>query len=171
MKFKATSIGGVFLIDLDLHEDDRGFFARSWCREEFAKAGLRADLAQCSVSYNKTRGTLRGLHYQAAPYEETKLVRCVRGKLFDVVVDLRAGSPTEGLWEAFELDAHNRRALYIPGGVAHGFQTLEDDTEIFYQMTDPFHAPSSRTVAWDDARFSIPWPIGNPILSDKDRDA
>jgi dTDP-4-dehydrorhamnose 3,5-epimerase len=169
MKFEPTSIQGAFLVDLEPIRDERGFFARAWCAEEFSRAGLKAELVQCSVSFNHKRGTLRGMHYQAAPHEEAKLVRCTRGRLFDVILDLRPGSPSYRKWESFELDAQGRTGLYIPGGVAHGFQTLEDDTEIFYQMSDPFHGESARTVRWNDAQFGIPWPIENPILSDKDR--
>ncbi len=169
MKVQSTRIQGAHLIELERIEDARGFFARSWCREEFHKAGLNAELAQCSVSYNHLAGTLRGLHYQADPHGETKLVRCTRGRIFDVLVDLREGSTSFGQWQAFELNESNHTALYIPPGIAHGFQTLVDGTEVFYQMSDPYVPDAARTVYWNDARFSIPWPIPRPILSEKDR--
>lgn len=169
MKFKPTSIAGAFLVALEPHVDERGFFARSFCAEEFRQAGLNDRLVQCSVSYNRRRGTLRGMHYQTAPFEEAKLVRCTRGKIYDVILDLRPGSPTYRKWEAFELSDDGRDALYIPEGVAHGFQTLSDDTEVFYQISQVFDPTSARTVRWDDPALGITWPIADPILSDKDR--
>ncbi len=169
MKFRPTAIAGAFRVELEPHTDDRGFFARSFCAEEFRRAGLNDRLVQCSVSFNRRRGTLRGMHYQAAPFEEAKLVRCTRGKIYDVILDLRPQSPTYRKWEAFELSDDGRDALYIPEGVAHGFQTLTDDAEVFYQISQVFDPASARTVRWDDPALGIAWPIPDPILSDKDR--
>ncbi len=169
MKFSPTALAGACIIDIEPVQDERGFFARSWCREEFAKHGLNPDLAQCSISFNKKRGTLRGMHYQAKPHEETKVVRCTRGMIYDVIVDLRPESPTFRKWIAVELSADNRRMLYIPAGLAHGFQSLADDTEVFYQISTPYHPESARGVRWDDPAFGIEWPAAERIISDKDR--
>lgn len=169
MKFSPTALAGAYIIDIDPMQDERGFFARSWCREEFAKQGLNSDLVQCSISFNKKRGTLRGMHYQAAPHEETKVVRCVRGSIYDVIIDLRPASSTFRKWIAVELNADNRRMLYVPAGMAHGFQTLADDTEVFYQISTPYHPPSARGVRWDDPAFGIEWPTAVRTISDKDR--
>jgi len=169
VKFTPTVLAGAFLVDLERLEDDRGFFARSYCGEEFAKLGLDAAVAQCSVSFNRKRGTLRGLHYQAAPHEEAKLVRCTRGAIWDVIVDIRPASPTHKQWYAIELSAENRRALYIPAGVAHGFQTLADESEVLYMMNVPYHLASSRGVPWNDPAFGIAWPIADPVMSERDR--
>jgi dTDP-4-dehydrorhamnose 3,5-epimerase len=169
MIFRPTSIAGAFLIDLEPLEDERGFFARSFCTQEFENAGLEHKLVQCSISYNRKRGTLRGMHYQAAPHPEAKLVRVTKGRIYDVLLDVRPESSTFQKWVSFELQADGHSALYVPPGVAHGFQTLEDDTEVFYQMSENFHPESARTLIWNDARFGIRWPIENPILSDKDR--
>lgn len=168
MRFIETSIPGAYLIEIEPIEDERGFFARSWCQREFAEHGLDANLVQCNISFNHARGTLRGLHFQAPPHEETKLVRCTRGALFDVLVDMRPASPAYCRWEGFELTAMNHRMLYVPKGLAHGFQTLEDDTEVFYQMGEFFHPESARGVRWDDPTLAIRWPIAAPILSDRD---
>ena len=169
MKFTATMLPGVFLVDIEAKEDERGFFARSFCREEFIAQGLAGDLVQCSVSWNRRKGTLRGMHYQAPPHEETKLVRCTSGAIHDVVVDLRNDSPTHHHWVAVELSAANRRALYVPFGCAHGFQTLSDDSEVFYQMSTFYHPESARGVRFDDPAFAIEWPLPNPIVSERDR--
>ncbi|MCK5398353.1 MAG: dTDP-4-dehydrorhamnose 3,5-epimerase family protein, partial [Thermoplasmata archaeon] len=139
MIFTETRLKGAFIIDIEPIEDDRGFFARSWCRNEFEKHGLNPDLVQCNISFNKKKGTLRGMHYQTAPHEESKLVRCTRGSLFDVIIDLREDSGTYKKWFGIELSAENRRMIYMPGGFAHGFQTLEDNTEVFYQMTEFYY--------------------------------
>ncbi|MHC5009543.1 MAG: dTDP-4-dehydrorhamnose 3,5-epimerase [Planctomycetota bacterium] len=169
MRFEATAVEGVFVVELEPIEDDRGFFARTWCREAFAARGLNPDLAQCSISFNRRRGTLRGMHYQAAPHEEAKLVRVTRGALFDVALDLRPTSPSFRRWTGVELSAENRRMLYLPEGVAHGFQTLEDATEVLYQISVPFHAASARGVRWDDPAFRITWPEATDrILSERD---
>ena len=161
---------GAFLIDLEPHQDERGFFARSYCREEFASRGLNPSVAQCSVSFNRKKGTLRGMHYQSDPHEEAKLVRCTNGAIFDVIIDLRRDSPTFKRHFAAELTASNRRLLYVPEGFAHGFQTLADDTEVFYQISVPYHAASGRGVRWDDPAFRIPWPdVEARVISEKDR--
>lgn len=169
MKFSPTALAGAYIIDIEPMPDERGFFARTWCRDEFAKHGLNPDLAQCSISFNKKRGILRGMHYQAAPHEETKVVRCVRGAIYDVILDLRPVSPTFRKWIAMELSVDNRRMLYIPAGLAHGFQSLTDDTEVFYQISTFYHPASARGVRWDDPAFGIEWPAGERIISDKDR--
>lgn len=169
MQFTPLSISGAYLVDLEFKEDDRGSFARTWCQEEFAALGLAERFVQCSLSRNLRRGTLRGMHYQAEPHAEAKLVRCVRGAIYDVVLDLRRDSPTFCQWAAVELTDINYRALYLPRGCAHGFQTLEDDSEIFYQISD-FYAPeAARGVRWNDPRFAIDWPLAAPVMSDRDR--
>ncbi len=168
MKFRETDIPGVLVVVPERHEDERGFFARTWCAEEFAARGLAPAIAQCSLSRNRRRGTLRGLHYQADPYGEDKLVRCTRGAAFDVAVDLRPGSPTRGRWTSVEITAENGLALYLPPGVAHGFQTLVDDTDIFYQMAQPYRPEAARGIRWDDPALGIAWPIPDPILSPRD---
>ncbi|MCU1347663.1 MAG: rfbC [Acidobacteria bacterium] len=169
MIFTPTPIGGAFLIDIEPQQDDRGFFARTFDAEELASRGLEARVAQTSISYNRKRGTLRGMHYQAAPHEETKLVRCTRGGILDVIADVRDSSPTRGQWLAVELSAENHRMLYIPRGVAHGFQTLTDHTEVFYQMSESYHPESARGFRWNDPAFAITWPIGEPTMSESDR--
>jgi dTDP-4-dehydrorhamnose 3,5-epimerase len=170
MLFTETTIPGAFVIDMEPSCDERGFFARAWCEREFAERGLRTRIAQCSVSYNARRGTLRGLHYQAPPCTETKVVRCTRGAIHDVLVDLRPDSKAFKGWFGCVLSVENRRMLYIPEGVAHGFQTLEDDTEVFYQISE-FHAPEhGRGVRWDDPSFAIEWPPAERrIISARDR--
>ena len=168
MRFTPLPLAGAWLIGLEPRADDRGFFARTWCREEFAAHGLDADLAQCNLSWNARRGTLRGLHWQAEPHAETKLVRCIAGAVHDVIVDLRPGSPTYRRWQAVELSAANRTALHIPAGFAHGFQTLTDGSELFYQMSVPYHPAATRGARWDDPAFAIAWPLDNPIVSPRD---
>lgn len=170
MIFTETKLRGVFIVDLQLLEDERGFFARSWCQQEFASHGLNPSLVQCNISYNKSKGTLRGMHFQVAPHEEAKLVRCTRGAIYDVIIDLRPHSSTFTRWVAVELMADNHRMVYVPEGFAHGFQTLEDDTDVFYQMSEYYHGAASRGVRWDDPVFGIEWPSsGRRIVSDKDR--
>jgi dTDP-4-dehydrorhamnose 3,5-epimerase len=171
MKFTETRIGGAWIVELEPLEDSRGHFARSFCRREFADHGLRTQVDQCNVSYNARRGTLRGMHYQIAPRAEAKLVRCTRGSLLDVVLDLRPDSPTRLQWEGVSLgaDRGNRRTLYVPEGCAHGFQTLEDDTEVLYVMFGEFSPEHARGVRFDDPAFSIQWPVPDPIVSEKDR--
>ncbi|MDX1656340.1 MAG: dTDP-4-dehydrorhamnose 3,5-epimerase [Candidatus Competibacteraceae bacterium] len=170
MIFHPTPLAGVWLIEPQPMADRRGFFARTFCAREFAQRGLNAQLSQCSISHNRRRGVLRGLHYQAQPLPEAKLVRCSRGRIFDVAVDLRPASPTRGQWFAAELDADNRRALYIPEGCAHGFQTLVDDSEVFYQISADYRPQLSRGIRWDDPTLAIRWPLpGSAILSERDR--
>jgi dTDP-4-dehydrorhamnose 3,5-epimerase len=169
MKFIATPLVGACLIGLEPAADERGFFARSWCREEFLAHGLNAGLAQCSISFNQRKGTIRGMHYQDNPYMEAKLVRCSSGAIYDVILDIRPASPTYKKWFAAELSANNRRMLYVPEGFAHGFQTLADETEVFYQVSESYRPESARGLRWDDPQFGIVWPIADPILSRKDR--
>jgi dTDP-4-dehydrorhamnose 3,5-epimerase len=166
--FAPTALPGAFLVELERREDERGFFARSFCRREFEAQGLDPSVVQCNVSFNRRRGTLRGLHWQAEPHGETKLVRTTRGALWDAIVDLRPDSPTYCRWFGAELTAENRRALYIPQGFAHGFQTLTDDVEVFYQMSAFYVPEAQRGVRWDDSAFGIDWPIRPPFLSDRD---
>jgi dTDP-4-dehydrorhamnose 3,5-epimerase len=169
MLFHETKIPGVFEIDLEPHRDERGFFARTWCQKEFEAEGLSPKLVQCSISVNIRKGTLRGLHLQAHPHEETKLVRCTRGGIYDVVVDLRPTSSRFKDWLAVTLTAANRKTLYIPGGCAHGFLTLEDETEVFYQMSEFHHPDSARGVRWNDPAFEIVWPGNVEVISERDR--
>ena len=168
MIFAPTALDGVWRIDLERRADPRGWFARSFCAGEFAAHGLPAGFVQCNLSFNARRGTLRGLHWQAEPHPEGKLVRCTAGAIFDVAVDLREGSPTRHRWLGLELTARNGCALYIPPGFAHGFQTLADDSEVFYQMTEPYHADLAGGARWDDPVFRISWPLLDPILSERD---
>jgi len=170
MTFSKTAIPDTFLISLDRHEDERGFFARAFCRSEFTEHGLNPDLVQCSISFNKRKGTLRGMHFQKPPYEETKIVRCTMGAVFDVIIDLRPDSPTFKRWLSFELNAENRAMLYIPRGIAHGFLTLEDTTEVFYQMSDRYVPECAAGVRWNDTAFGIQWPETPQIISVKDRE-
>ena len=168
MIFTATTLQGAWLIEIEPREDERGFFARTWCRREFVEHGLDAEVVQESLSYNRFRGTLRGLHFQRPPYEETKIVRCVRGVITDVIVDLRPASPTFLRWQAFELMAANHRALYIPKGFAHGFQTLTDDVEVAYQIS-AFHVPEAAGgYRYDDPAFNIAWPLPVTMISARD---
>lgn len=169
MRFTPTPLAGAQLVAMEFAEDERGGFARSFCAREFERHGLDPVVAQCNVSWNRRRGTLRGLHYQAPPHAEAKLVRCTRGAIWDVIVDVRPDSPTFRRWYAVELSALNRLALYVPAGFAHGFQTLADDSEVFYQMS-AFHAPGhARGLRWDDPLLAIAWPLPDPIVSERDR--
>jgi dTDP-4-dehydrorhamnose 3,5-epimerase len=169
MRFQPTTIPGAFRIELEPIADERGFFARTFCRREFAAAGLVTDFVQASVSFNPVPGTLRGMHYQVAPHEETKLIWVTKGRLWDVLVDLRPGSPAYLGHAAFELSAEPRAALYVPCGVAHGFLTLEPATEVFYQIS-AFHEPSAaRGVRWNDPAFGIAWPSEPVLISERDR--
>jgi dTDP-4-dehydrorhamnose 3,5-epimerase len=166
--FRETLVPGVFVVEPEPREDHRGFFARIWCAREFAEHGLDARLVQCSMSYNRRRGTLRGMHVQAASHAEAKLIRCTRGAIYDVALDIRPESATFGQHVAAELSAANHIMLYIPAGVAHGFQTLEDDTEVVYQMSE-FHAPeAARGFRYDDPAFAIRWPVADPIILERD---
>jgi dTDP-4-dehydrorhamnose 3,5-epimerase len=168
MVFTETSIPGVIILDPSRIEDERGFFARSFDAAEFRARGMNPDVVQCNISFNKRRGTVRGMHYQAAPHEESKLVRCTQGEIFDVALDLREGSATFGKWTGVRLSAENRRALYLPEGIAHGFQTLADNTEIFYQMGRAFEPTAARGVRWDDPAFDVQWPEEITCLAPKD---
>jgi dTDP-4-dehydrorhamnose 3,5-epimerase len=170
MIFKETSLKGAFIIEIERREDERGFFARTWDPHEFEAHGLNPRLAQCSVSYNKKKGTLRGMHYQEKPHEEAKLVRCTMGAIYDVIIDLRQESATFRQWTATELTADSRRMFYIPEGVAHGFLTLEDDTEIFYQMSEIQVPDKARGVRWNDPAFGVEWPMAVQVISERDKD-
>jgi dTDP-4-dehydrorhamnose 3,5-epimerase len=169
MRFEPTMVTGVLLVEQERHQDERGFFARTWCADELSARGLDARLAQTSVAFNHLRGTLRGLHYQAPPHAEAKLVRCTSGALFDVAVDLRPDSPTFRRWVGVELTPENGRALYIPAGCAHGCQTLADRTEVLYHISAGHHPASARGVRWDDAAFGIQWPLPVAVIAARDR--
>jgi dTDP-4-dehydrorhamnose 3,5-epimerase len=169
MRFVPTGLDGAVTIEMDLLEDHRGFFARTWCTEEFAERGLNPRVVQCSVSYSRLAGTLRGLHYQAGPHEEAKLVRCTAGAVHDVIVDLRPGSATYLCHAGVELSAGNHRLLYVPEGFAHGFVTLADDTEVFYQMSERHVPTHARGVRWDDPALGIEWPVPPSVISGRDR--
>lgn len=169
MKFIETALKGAFLIDPELLKDERGFFARTWCRKEFEQHGLNSDWVQCNISYNKRKGTLRGMHYQIVPYAEAKLVRCTMGAIYDVIIDLRPDSATYCQWISAELSAENRKMIYIPQGFAHGFQTLLDSTEVFYQMSEFFAPGYARSVRWNDPQFKIRWPETERTISEKDQ--
>lgn len=168
MRFVPTQLEGVFVIQQERHADERGFFARTWCARELQERGLEPGLAQCSVSFNHRRGTLRGLHYQAPPFAEVKLVRCTRGALFDVAVDLRPDSASFGRWVGVELTADDGQSLYIPRGFAHGFLTLEDSTEIFYSISAPYSPEAARGVRWNDPLFGIAWPRPVEVIAPRD---
>lgn len=168
MRFMETTLTDARLIELDKRGDARGFFARVFCEAEFAAAGLETRFVQANHSRSAQRGTLRGMHFQRAPHRETKVVRVVRGALLDVIIDLRADSPSYGRWEAFELTAENGRMLYVPAGFAHGFQTLADDTEVTYQVSAAYAPDAEGGVRWDDPAFGIDWPLPVSVISDKD---
>ena len=168
MKLFETELKCSYIIELEKLEDERGFFSRSWDRNEFKEQGLNHNLVQCNISFSKKRGTLRGMHFQKKPFEETKRVRCTRGKIFDVIIDLRAESNTYKKWIGMELKSDDFKMLYIPEGFAHGFQTLEDNTEVFYQVSNWFSPEHERGIRWDDKELDIKWPIDNPIISKKD---
>jgi dTDP-4-dehydrorhamnose 3,5-epimerase len=169
MRFTALPIAGASLIEAEPIRDERGFFARVWCQEEFARQGFDARAAQANIGVSDRRGTLRGLHYQVAPDLETKLVRCLRGAVWDVIVDLRPESPTYRRWHGVELTGGGARALYVPGLCAHGYITLEDDTELWYQASVPYSPGSSRGVRYDDPALGIAWPCAAQVISERDR--
>ncbi len=169
MRFTETKLQGAFVIDIEPIEDQRGFFARSFCRLEFERHGLNPDLAQCSISFNKVKGTLRGMHYQAAPHAEAKVVRCTMGAIYDIVIDLRPGSPSFKQWVGVELSAKNRNAVYIPEGFAHGFLSLADESEVYYQISEYFVPECSAGVRWDDPAFAVQWPGQVKVISERDR--
>jgi dTDP-4-dehydrorhamnose 3,5-epimerase len=167
--FTETKLQGVFVVELEKREDERGFFARSWCQKEFEQHNLNPQTVQCNISFNKIKGTLRGMHYQVAPFAEAKLVRCTRGAIYDVIIDLRPGSPTFAQHIGETLTAGNFKMLYVPEDFAHGFQTLEDNSEIFYQMSEFYSPQCGRGVRYNDPSFGIKWPIANPIMIERDR--
>lgn len=169
MIFEATPLAGAFLVRPEPYADERGFFARTWCRQQWTEQGLDIRLSQCSISFNHRRGTLRGLHFQAEPWPEAKLVRCTSGAIWDVIVDLRPESPTLGQFHAAELTSGNRHALWIPAGFAHGFQTLTDDAEVLYQISEDYRPEAARGLRWDDPELAIPWPLEVTMISDRDR--
>ena len=168
MRFTPLAVAGAFAVELERREDSRGFFARSFCEKEFREHGLDPNITQCNVSWNRLRGTLRGLHFQLDPHPEAKLVRCTRGAAFDVVVDLRKDSPTYRKWSSLEITAENRMAMYAPAGCGHGFQTLADDTEIFYQMSESYYGELTAGIHWNDPSIGVVWPILPPIVSERD---
>ena len=169
MIFTETKIKDVYIIEPELLIDERGEFSRSFCKEEFREHGLETDIVQCNISYNKKKGTLRGMHYQIPPFEEAKIVSCTKGSIYDVVVDLRRDSPTYCQWVATELSDNNFKMMYIPKGCAHGFQTLEDEVMVYYQMMEFFHLEYARGIRWDEPMFGISWPLCDiATISDKD---
>lgn len=168
MVIKETALAGAFVLEPERRNDSRGFFARTFCKKEFQGKGLLQDFVQCNTSFNSRRGTLRGMHYQEAPYPEVKLVRCTRGAVYDVIVDLRPASPTFRRWVGVQLTEENGASLYVPEGMAHGFQTLVDNSEVFYQMGEYYYPELARGVRWNDTAFAIEWPLENPSLSEKD---
>jgi len=169
MIFTETPLKGAYVINIEKHVDERGFFARAWCKNEFKKKGLSTNLAQFSISFNKNKGTLRGMHLQISPNEEIKIVRCTTGSLYDVIIDLRKESPTYLSYFGIELTAENRTMLYVPKGFAHGFITLNDNTEIFYLISEFYVPQSARSFIWNDPSFGIKWPITPTTISDKDK--
>ena len=170
VKFTPLRLEGAFIVDLEPTQDRRGFFARTWCAQEFKNYGLVSHISQCSFSSNLKYGTLRGMHYQAEPYPETKIVRCTSGAIYDVILDIRPESPTFKQWEAFELSAENMRSLYIPPGFAHGFQSLVDHSEVLYMVTEHYRPDYSASVRWNDPKFGIVWPaVEHRTMSDKDQ--
>ncbi|WP_413467221.1 dTDP-4-dehydrorhamnose 3,5-epimerase [Pleurocapsa sp. FMAR1] len=170
MRFMPTKLKNVYIVEPERFEDERGFFARTWCEKEFSDRGLNPNLVQCNISFNKKKGTIRGMHLQISPHAEAKLVRCTKGAIYDAIVDLRSNSETFQQWIGVELTAENHKALYVPEGFAHGFQTLKDDTEVFYQMSE-FYAPEcARGFRWNDSTFKINWPEQVSIISLRDRE-
>jgi dTDP-4-dehydrorhamnose 3,5-epimerase len=169
MTFTETALPGAFVIEPELIKDKRGFFARTWSEKEFAEHGLESRLVECNASFNMKKGTLRGMHYQLPPYAQAKLVWCLRGSIYDVIIDLRRDSPTFRKWVAVDLSSSNRLMLYVPKGLAHGFQTLEDHTEVFYQMSEVYAAESASGVRWNDPAFSITWPADPRTIIDRDQ--
>lgn len=169
MKFIETKLKGAYIIELEPIEDERGFFARSFCIDEFKKNGIDFKIVQCNISHNKKKGALRGMHYQVAPHQEAKLVSCIKGAIYDVIIDLRKNSPNYGQWVAVELNEENKKMFFIPKGFAHGFQTLTDNCEVQYFMLEFYSPEYGSGVRYNDPFFNIKWPIKNPILSEKDK--
>ncbi len=168
MIFQETKLKGAFLVELDKREDERGFFARAWCTNEFAAHGLTSHIVQVNTSYNKKKGTLRGMHFQVPPSPEAKFIRCLRGSIHDVIIDLRASSATYRQWIGVELSADNRRALYVPEHFAHGFITLEDHTEVLYMVSEFYSPDCERGMRYDDPAFGVAWPVKIDVISKKD---
>lgn len=168
MIFKTTKLDGAYIIEPERLSDDRGFFARVWCQDEFAKHGLETTMLQSNISYNRRRGTLRGMHFQRPPHAEVKIVRCTAGAVYDVIIDLRQGSPTFTEWIGVDLSAENRRMLYVPHGFAHGYITRTDDAEVLYQVSASYAPEAEGGVRYDDPAFGIEWPVSVEMLSDKD---
>lgn len=169
MKFSQANLAGLWLVELELRADERGFLARTFCENEFAAHGLNTRWPQCNLTLTRRRGTIRGMHFQADPQPEIKLIRCAAGAILDVLVDVRRDSPTFGQWEGFELTAQNRRMLYVPGGFAHGFQCLTDNCEVFYQMSEFYVPELARGLRFNDPQVNITWPLANPVVSERDR--
>ena len=169
MIFTETKLRGAYVIEPQTINDERGFFARTWSVEEFSAERLNANLVQCNTSWNKQKGTVRGMHFQTPPHEEAKLIRCTAGALYDVIVDLRRDSPTWGQWVGIELTRKNLRMIYVPEGFAHGFQTLAHGTDVFYQVSAYYHPESARGVRWDDPTLAIDWPLPISVISQRDQ--
>ena len=169
MIFSETKLSGAYIIDVEKIEDERGFFARTFDKDEFSKLGLESEFVQSSISVNNKKGTIRGMHYQIKPYEESKIVRCIKGRIFDVIIDLRTDSKTFKEWFSIELSGDNYKILYVPKGFAHGFQTLEDNTEVLYHMFQNFSPKHSAGFRWDDPTIDIKWPLKMTVISEKDR--
>ena len=170
MLFIETKLKGAFVVELEKYSDDRGFFSRAWCQKEFKEQGINSRFVQANIGFSKNSGTIRGIHYQIAPFEEAKLVRCIRGAIFDVVLDLRPELPSFKQWFGVELSDENRKMLYVPEGCAHGYQTLVDNTEVFYQVSQVYSAESERGIRWNDPEFDIEWPIDEDlVISEKDQ--
>lgn len=168
LKFKELSLQGAYLIELEKIEDDRGFFSRSWDKKKIEDKGLNSNLVQCNISFNKNKGTIRGMHFQKKPYEETKTVRCTKGRVFEVLIDIRLDSPTFHKWISVELCENKYEVLYVPEGFALGFQTLENDTELYYQMSEYYHPEKSGGIKWNDPKIQIKWPLDCSTISKKD---
>jgi len=168
MIFSETKLSGAYIIEIEKIQDERGFFARTWDKNEFSEKGLDSEFVQSSISHNEKKGTIRGMHYQIEPNEENKIVRCTKGSIFDVIIDLRPDSKTFKKWFSIELSVDNFRMLYIPKGFAHGFQTLEDNSEVFYQISQYYNSESSRGIRWNDKTFQIKWPLEMTVISQKD---
>ena len=170
MLFIETKLKGAFVIELEKYSDDRGFFSRAWCQKEFKEQGINSQFVQANIGFSKNSGTIRGIHYQIAPFEEAKLVRCIRGAIFDVVLDLRPELPSFKQWFGVELSDENRKMLYVPEGCAHGYQTLVDNTEVFYQVSQVYSPESERGILWNDPEFDIEWPTDKDlVISEKDQ--
>tara|TARA_B110000003_G_C16614884_1_gene520928 strand:- start:410 stop:940 length:531 start_codon:yes stop_codon:yes gene_type:complete len=168
MKFNSTDIDGLYYVDIDRLEDERGFFGRAFCSQEFEKINLDSEVCQANISYNHSAGTLRGMHYQKSPYQESKFIRCIKGSIYDVVIDLRKNSPTYCHWFGIELNDKNRTALFVPKDFAHGFVTLADDTEVIYLVSQSYVPNAEKGIRWDDPFFAIDWPISPSLVSSKD---